>query len=128
MGVAQPGYFGAERCLADLHGPTGVGFTGDRATAGVVDAARLCQMVAAAYLRHHGLIVSALRLTLSFQYFWRVNPRPGEWRDLPGGSQRRSELKASTTSLRATFDLAATSMPTWCQFAIYQLRDSLIIR
>ena len=34
MWAAQPDYFGAERHLADLHGLTGVGFTGDMATAG----------------------------------------------------------------------------------------------
>jgi hypothetical protein len=41
MWAVQPDYFGAERRLADLHGPTGVGFTGDMATAGVFDAANV---------------------------------------------------------------------------------------
>jgi len=44
-------------------------------------------------------------LTLGFQSCWRVNPPPGEWRDLPGGSQKRFASKASTTSLRANSDL-----------------------
>ena len=48
--------------------------------------------------RRCSLIASTACLILGFRPRWRVNPPTGEWRNRPGGGQKRFVSKASTTS------------------------------
>jgi len=64
--------------------------------------------VLAAHVRRHGHCLP----DLGFRSRWRVNPPPGEWRDLPGGSQKRFASKASTTSYTSVVEPTSISATT----------------